>query len=172
MQYVPYFSDSTSTDHIHHQLLHRCVTPLEINATQIFEPLLDFPSKECYLKETHQLPSQFWLEMVYAWNWGGKPFYFPENVGVPLGVSNDENFLLEIHCDIPNNVVHINVESVINVVYASIIRPIESSILLAGSSNLGLFTVPRNSANSKMGDLCSSDCIIYLLAKMLLVIYL
>lgn len=84
LQYVPYFADSTSETHAHHQLLYRCKAPPGVDAAQLFDPFLNYTGEECYLEETHQLPSHFCSEMIYAWNRGGKPFYFPANVGIPL----------------------------------------------------------------------------------------
>lgn len=158
LQYVPYFANSTSEAHVHHQLLYRCKAPPGVDAAQLFDPFLNYAGEECYLEETHQLPSHFCSELIYAWNRGGKPFYLPANVGIPLGETKDEYFVLEIHYDNSDLLDNLTVESGVSVLYSPKVRPLESSILLVGAGNFGLYIVPPKSVDFEMGGLCSSDC--------------
>ncbi len=47
-----------------------------------------------------------------------QPFYFPEDIGIPIGESQEEYYLLETHFDNPKGKSNIDIEAGIEVIYS------------------------------------------------------
>lgn len=137
--------------------MYRCVVPAGINAAKVFEPILKQSGCD-YVENNNKFPSHFCTELIYGYGAGGKPYFLPENVGIPFGETQDEYFLVETHYDNPEFLESLVIENGVDVLYTSKIRTMDGSMLILGYGHLGLYIVPPNSAEFKIGGICSSDC--------------
>lgn len=157
-QFAPYFGDETSRQHIHHQLVYRCLAPPGFDPAPFFEKFVDHPGEECYLEANHDLPTIFCTEIVSTWGVGGNAFNLPNDIGFSLGETKNEYFMYESHYDNPESRSDLVVDTGFDFEYTSKLRTNEGGIIFVGSSVLGLYQIPPNAQDFTVAGHCSPDC--------------
>ncbi|CAL8069309.1 unnamed protein product [Orchesella dallaii] len=154
-----YFRDEESQKHVHHQLMYRCSAPPGIDPALIFEPFLNHPGEECYLKDVTQLPATLCREFVSTWTIGAPPVVLPDTMGIPIGGSPNEYFMFESHYDNPEMRSDLEVENGMNFEYTPHLRRDEGSLIFTGYGIVGIFAIPPESPSFDIVGHCSSKCI-------------
>ncbi|XP_067141864.1 DBH-like monooxygenase protein 1 [Centruroides vittatus] len=113
---------------VHHMLLYECTG---LTNETVFK-YADKTYHRCYTKNSiPKFPFCFTVNIV--WAIGGGKFYFPENIGHPLGLPDAEWFLLEVHYDNPS-LKRVVDNSGFRITYTRKLRKYDSSVL--GTGNL------------------------------------
>ncbi|XP_023242130.1 DBH-like monooxygenase protein 1 homolog [Centruroides sculpturatus] len=123
---------------VHHIILYECM----INEEAI-SPFKDGTYYECY-DDDGILKFPYCLTASIGWAVGGEGMYFPENVGIPIGMSNVVWYLLQIHYDNPEFARGIVDSSGLRISYTPKLRQYDGSMLTVGSLWYPCVFVPPN----------------------------
>ncbi|ODN05532.1 DBH-like monooxygenase protein 2 [Orchesella cincta] len=155
---TPYFRDDESRKHVHHQLMYRCSAPPGVEPSLIFERFINHPGEECYVKDEIQLPSVLCREVVHSWGLGGEGAILPDDLGIPVGDTLNEYYMLESHYDNPEVRSDLVVENGVDFQSTPHLRPTDSGIIFVGHGILGTFVMPPKTASFEVVGQCSSQC--------------
>ncbi|ODN05531.1 DBH-like monooxygenase protein 1, partial [Orchesella cincta] len=153
-----YLPNELARRHVHHQLVYRCIAPEGMDSATLFEQFTNHPGEECYLNDNHVLPTVFCREMIHMWAVGGRPSQLPDEVGIPIGLTQNEYYLFESHYDNPDVRSDLVIESGVDFQYSPQIRRDEGMIIFNGYSVFGGFAVPPQSSDFPIAGHCSPDC--------------
>ncbi|ODN05530.1 DBH-like monooxygenase protein 2 [Orchesella cincta] len=143
--------------YVQQMLLYKCTTPQQTDANTFFQPYANITGEECYMNENRVLPLSFCRELLYVWGRGSRPFYFPEDIGIPIGESPNEYYLLETYYDNPKNRPNVEFEAGIEIVFSHRTKANQASLLQIGYGQFGTFMIPPRSVMNIYGS-CGSKC--------------
>eukprot|EP00096_Caligus_rogercresseyi_P012709 TRINITY_DN5418_c0_g1_i1.p1 TRINITY_DN5418_c0_g1~~TRINITY_DN5418_c0_g1_i1.p1 ORF type:complete len:606 (+),score=135.14 TRINITY_DN5418_c0_g1_i1:292-2109(+) len=119
---------------VHHMMVYEC------HSDEVYDVDTGY---EC---KSPNMPNNFnkCKGIIAAWGLGGEPFYFPENVGYPLGQNygGSTYYMFEIHYDNPGLYRHIVDSSGIELVLTSKLRKYDSSLMTIGHDVSSLHIIP------------------------------
>lgn len=87
--------------------------------------------------------------------------FHPPHVGQPLGNSQDEYYLLQIHFDNPDIRTGVTVNVSLDMFYTSQLRPNDGGLLMLRHESPGLtpsLLIPPSSIDHKVYGMCGSEC--------------
>ncbi|CAL8141897.1 unnamed protein product [Orchesella dallaii] len=150
--------------YVQQMMVYKCTTPQQTDSLTFFQPYANTTGEECYMNENRVLPLSFCRQLIYVWGTGGRPFYFPENVGIPIGESPNEYYLLETYYDNPKNRQNVEFEAGVEFIFSHRTKLFQASLLQIGYGQFGTFMVPPNSVMNIYGS-CGSKCTSLMLPK-------
>ncbi|CAL8081547.1 unnamed protein product [Orchesella dallaii] len=156
IEFHPVFGSQLAVDHVHHFLLWRCDAPQNANARTIFEQLVSYPGEECYFNDHHRIPIQLCRTATYGSAIGGQGVILPGDVGVPFGES--KYYMLEVHFHNPEKISGLFLESGVEAVYTSKLRPYDGGAFLLSYDLFGFFMIPPGTQNFDVYSHCDSRC--------------
>ncbi|CAL8141909.1 unnamed protein product [Orchesella dallaii] len=132
---TPYFREDESKKYIHHQLLYRCSAPPGV---EVHVRFLNHPGEECYLKDEIQLPSTLCREIVHTYGVGGEGAILPDQMGIPVGETQNEYYMFESHYDNPEMRSDIEVEHGVEFQSTPYLRSANASTTFSGQPRITL----------------------------------
>lgn len=176
------FSEVTSRKHVHHILVYKCNAPRpRLNQTytqnsDLFSNFLPHRGQQCLSvrEPTGPMPTEFCTELFMGWAVGGRSFFQPPHVGIPLGSSPEEHYLLQVHYDNPNLVTRQRIDVKIDFFYTIQLRPHEGGMLNVRHTTPGLtpsLLIPPSSISQRIHGICGSHCTREILPKQGIHIY-
>ncbi|XP_040579615.1 DBH-like monooxygenase protein 1 [Lepeophtheirus salmonis] len=119
---------------VHHMMIYEC------HSDEVYDVDTGY---EC---NTPNMPNNFkkCKGIIAAWGLGGEPFYFPEDVGYPLGQNygGSTYYMFEIHYDNPGHYRHLVDSSGIELVLTPKLRKYDSSLMTIGHDVSSLHIIP------------------------------
>ncbi|ODM91325.1 DBH-like monooxygenase protein 1 [Orchesella cincta] len=151
-------------ENMHHLLLFRCQAPPNVNPESIFEPFVNHPGEECYSPGTMQLgstlPTQYCADTHTGISIGGRSVFLPEHLGIPLGESENEYYLFQVHYDNPLQKPGIFASIKVNVYHTPNLRENDAGVFSIGHHIPGSpsLLLPPGSQNHQIYGHCSPFC--------------
>ncbi|KAK3088535.1 hypothetical protein FSP39_020262 [Pinctada imbricata] len=132
---------------VHHVLLYKCP---EVDLSQIgFEYV-------CGAKGRVDRCGNIWI----AWATGGESFYFPDEVGMPLGEPGDNDVLiLETHYNNPGRRSDFIDSSGMRITYTPTLRPHDAGLLTAGMMVNSWQIIPPQIKDFRSSAFCTAGCL-------------
>ncbi|XP_059212259.1 DBH-like monooxygenase protein 2 homolog [Centropristis striata] len=131
------------SDNVHHMMLYRC-------HSFVTEPV----EGPCHLI----IRSVACFMVVAAWGVGGGVFEFPEDVGIPVGgTENELLYMLEIHYNNPNNEAGITDSSGLRLHYTATLRQHDVGILTTGIFPQSNYKIPPNASQFHTFGVCNTS---------------
>jgi len=94
-----------------------------------------------------------------AWAIGGKEFYYPENVGFPLGRADSPKIvILEIHYDNPEEKEGLIDSSGMRIYHTKQLRKYDAGVLLVGAGVDYTMLIPPRQRDWQTNGFCTKDC--------------
>ncbi|ODM90115.1 DBH-like monooxygenase protein 1 [Orchesella cincta] len=158
--FAPYFENELGRKHIHHQVIFRCIAPPGADSEQMFQPFADQIGEECYINNNTQLPYFHCAEYVMESAVGGKAVPFSDAVGFALGGEPNpvEYFLYQTHYDNPEVRADMEIETGVDFIYSSRLRPNEGGVLLTGLATFGQWAMPPLTTEFDVAGSCNPRC--------------
>ena len=142
---------------VHHMMLYECH---DDRPDEVFGHHVDSRyGYECY---TPNMPNDFLKcrGIVAAWGLGGEPFFFPNDVGYPMGEEHGtaSYYMFEVHYENPG--LHPNVmdNSGLELLLTPHLRPQDSSMLTVGHDVSSLHLVPPGEPSFISVGHCPAQC--------------
>ncbi|CAL8068132.1 unnamed protein product [Orchesella dallaii] len=155
------FPSETDRRHVHHVLLHRCVSqPGSTTAQTLSQSSLN-DGGPCYLTDAIGPPGfAFCRELSVVWGVGGTAIFFPPHVGLSMSENGEEYFMLQVHYDNPNLLSNLRISSSIDLYYTSTLRQNDGGILNIGATAPGTtnLVIPPSSIDHVITGHCASRC--------------
>lgn len=107
------------------------------------------------------MPAHFCTELYFGWATGGRAFFLPPHVGLPLGSSPNEYYMVQVHYDNPERMSNVIVDLRLDFFYTSSLRANEGGVMGIGHDIPGLapsLLIPPNSRNHRVNGHCSTEC--------------
>ncbi|CAL8068072.1 unnamed protein product [Orchesella dallaii] len=146
---------------VHHAVLYRCFAPPGNNPDDFFQNAVNSEGSECYLlSQPNPLPTTYCRELVHVWGVGGKPFFFPEHVGIPMSENGSEYFMFQIHYDNPESLSGRRVAVAMEAYYTNSLRENDVGAIFIGALSHASTTVmipPSSLAHQIVGH-CAEGC--------------
>ncbi|KAK3088637.1 hypothetical protein FSP39_021673 [Pinctada imbricata] len=134
---------------VHHILVYKCPA---------VEPKYEGTTYECY--EVHNRDLSPCRQVFLGWEVGGGEFYFPENVGMPIGEEDDASmFIMETHYNNPQKRMDYVDNSGIRIWYTPTLRQHDSGLLMAGVSVSPNQIIPPHMDHFLSSGFCTEDCL-------------
>ncbi|CAL8068679.1 unnamed protein product [Orchesella dallaii] len=164
-QHIIGFDTAFPTDqdrqHVHHLLIHRCHAPPGIDPDDLFEGPSNTGGSECYYYDTpNPLPLQYCRETMHVWGVGGRPFFFPDHVGLAMSENGTEYIVLQVHYDNPELRSDLNVTLTLQAFYTDEVREHDVSMLGIGQqipAATSIISPPNTRGHATVG-ICPSAC--------------
>ncbi|CAL8141900.1 unnamed protein product [Orchesella dallaii] len=153
--YLPF---DESQKHVRQIILTRCTVPNNVDSKTYFEPFVKKKGEDCYFLDAPLLPKRLCTEMVFVSGYGEKAFYLPENIGIPIGDSPNEYYMLEIHYHNPENLGGLEIKAGLDLMFHPRPKEYNAGILTVSYGRNGLFTIPPRSPAFSIYGHCSSNC--------------
>lgn len=155
--------------HTHHMLLFKCKAPPGQDPVEFFEPYIRnntgdmcfFPAVRGYQEGGSRLPTEFCREVVFPYAIGSRIFFFPSHVGLAIGETAHEYYLLQVHHDNPNRVHNLEYTINMDIYYTAALRPHEAGIITVGHHIPGMPTsilLPPSSISYQIWGHCGAEC--------------
>ncbi|CAL8068438.1 unnamed protein product [Orchesella dallaii] len=153
-------------EHMHHLIITKCTVPSNLTAESIFEPFLNHPGEECFSPGTAaeaadaQLPSKYCTDIRYGIAIGGSSTFLPEHVGIPIGESQNEYYLFQVHYDNPLSKPGILAQTKVNIYYSPKLRENDAGVFSIGHHIPGSPSIilPPGSQDHQIYGHCSPEC--------------
>jgi hypothetical protein len=127
-------NSTLSVAHTHHLNVYLCTAPDGQDPEDVFGHLVGGPGGECY-EPNPIIPTDLCRTMLYVWAIGGKPMFFPEDVGYPLFEGGKKEFImLELHYNNPQGLSDQFFTSAVEIHHTEVKRPKEAAVLIAAHS--------------------------------------
>ncbi|CAL8068076.1 unnamed protein product [Orchesella dallaii] len=147
--------------YVHHADLYRCYAPPGTNPDDFFQNAVNSEGSECYLlHRPNPLPTNYCGEIVYAWGMGGKPFFFPEHVGIPMSENGSEYFMLQVHYDNPELISGRQISVALEAYYTNNLRENDVGTMWLGGladASASVMIPPSSLAHNIFGH-CAEGC--------------
>ncbi|CAL8068681.1 unnamed protein product [Orchesella dallaii] len=147
--------------HVHHLLIHRCVAPPGIDPDSLFGPPSRSNGGECYFASApNPHPMNYCRETVHVWGVGGRPFFFPDHVGLAMSEDGAEYFILQVHLDNPELRADLTVRLTIEAFYTSEVRKYDAAMLGLGNQAPAATSIiaPPNTRGHATIGICPAEC--------------
>ncbi|XP_022085295.1 dopamine beta-hydroxylase-like isoform X1 [Acanthaster planci] len=135
---------------VHHMEVFHCILPAGVKVPDY--------NGEC---EGEDLPAELasCRRVIGAWAMGAKAFFYPEEVGVPIGGSSVSSYVvLQVHYNNPRLREGVLDSSGIRFHYTSSLRPYDAGILEIGATYSPNLSIPPESNAFYVTGYCSPDC--------------
>ncbi|KAK6195952.1 hypothetical protein SNE40_001271 [Patella caerulea] len=136
---------------VHHILVYHCPP-----SKQYDDKFINM-EYECYEHAPRELNEC--RAIMLAWAVGGGPFYFPDDVGMPVGESTDSGvFVLETHYNNPTHLSDVVDSSGLRMYFTPTLRKYDGDIMQTGVAVDPLQMIPPGYASFLSTGYCGVDC--------------
>ncbi|ODM96226.1 DBH-like monooxygenase protein 1 [Orchesella cincta] len=157
------FRDEGARKHAHHILIYKCNAPRGSTEFNLFDPWTRSRGEQCLVLQRpgSGMPTQFCTEMFHGFGIGGRAYFSPEDVGFPIGLQQDEYYLVQVHYDNPDKLSNVNVDLQLEFYYTNQLRPNDGGVFIVSHEIPGLtpsLLVPPSSIDHRIHGHCSGEC--------------
>ncbi|CAL8068080.1 unnamed protein product [Orchesella dallaii] len=147
--------------HIHHLVIYRCYAPPGMDPDEFFGEAAASEGSECYLlSRPNPLPTQYCREGIQTWAVGGRPYFFPEHVGLPLSENGTEYWMMQVHYDNVSLLTNRTVDVRLEAYYTDDLRENDLGVFWVGelSHASASLLIPPSSRDHIMIGHCAEEC--------------